>query len=107
MTEKIVDRTHEECADCIRECDNPPACEGHCEGPSHCSAFVAKSKPEVASKHKVCECGQQSVVCINESEGKPMDQHGWCSSCCQRDMILGKRVRSLLTPEKILELFGI
>lgn len=39
-----VNRTHEECADCLFEWTNPPVCKGHSSGPVSCSQFVDKRK---------------------------------------------------------------
>ena len=39
-----VDRSHEECGDCLlRKCD-PPQCLGHAQGPVHCGSFVEVEK---------------------------------------------------------------
>jgi len=38
----VVDRSHEECADCTLEDLEPPKCKGHAAGPIVCRDFAAK-----------------------------------------------------------------
>ena len=41
-----VDRSHEECGDCLLESIDPPRCKGHVAGPNPCSKFKEKREKE-------------------------------------------------------------
>jgi hypothetical protein len=42
-----IDRTHEECVDCVKEYSNPPECRGHKAGPSSCSRFLERDSDAI------------------------------------------------------------
>jgi hypothetical protein len=42
--QKIVDRSHEECEDCIKMKLEPPICKGHAAGPSSCKQFKGQKE---------------------------------------------------------------
>lgn len=45
--EILVDRTHEECCDCVLQTIRPAQCKGHAEGPIACPDFQSGPPPMV------------------------------------------------------------
>jgi hypothetical protein len=86
-----VDRTHKECADCIKLFADPPQCKGHCAGPSPCIYFKATDEYTSAE----CEEVYKENECIKDYKFDPKSKYYSAGDIGVLDIIKAK-----LTPEQ-------